>query len=123
MTKSEIFDNLSNVQNCKMSFANDCKMTAKCAIEKAIEFATANDMHNVTLPLYIGNCNTNKKAILLACAKLNIKNVVISAAKKRDLTLAFDNVTCHFTAENCIISDTTNEKAIALRNMFFVDVD
>lgn len=122
MTKNEIFDNLSNVANCKMSFANDCKMTAKCATEKAIEFATANDLHNVTLPLYIGNCNTNKKSILLACAKLNIKNVVISAAKKRDITITFDNTTMHFTAENCTITNEC-EKAIALRNMFFLDVE
>lgn len=122
MTKSQIFDNLSNVANCKMSFANDCKMTAKCAIEKAIEFATANDMHNVTLPLYIGNCNTNKKAILLACAALNISNVVISATKKRDITITFDNTTMHFTADNCTITNDC-ERATKLRNMFFLDVE
>lgn len=122
MTKNEILANLANVADCKMSFANDCKMTAKCATEKAIEFATANDLHNVTLPLYIGNCNTNKKSILLACAKLNIKNVEISAAKKRDITITFDNTIMHFTAENCTITNEC-ELATKLRNMFFVDVD
>ena len=123
MKKINFQNALANFADCKIAFANDCANFAPVATENVVKNISSDDDCNIH-PLYIGNCNLNKKSVLNACKSLAISNVNVCSTntKKHYLTITFDNCTMYFTPVNYTINandDNAQSLAQSLANMFY----
>ena len=126
MTKKQIIANLANVADCKTAFATDCLNVAKIAREQLTEALVTNPSNDAIIPLYIGNCTLNKKAIALACSKLNIANVTFGkCTRKHSVNVNFDNIEINMNENSFTINASENasendiENANNLCNLFY----
>ena len=107
----------------KINFQNALANFAPVATENVVKNISSDDDCNIH-PLYIGNCNLNKKSVLNACKSLAISNVNVCSTntKKHYRTITFDNCTMYFTPVNYTINandDNAQSLAQSLANMFY----